>query len=112
MVVVVNKINSDTDDARENRKILLLFYLPPRIQIMSTTSIRRLKPEESVLLLCDLQARLGNPCSYTRESGTFTDIVATGNFIYGFEEVVATTRKMLKVAKVGFPPLLSPPRIH
>ncbi|KAF9779558.1 Isochorismatase hydrolase [Thelephora terrestris] len=46
-----------------------------------SANIRRLDPKKTVLLVCDIQVK-------------FRDA------IYGFEEVVATTTKMLKIAKI------------
>ena len=39
--------------------------------------------------------------SSTGVAGMFDDDEATGDVIYGFEEVVATTAKMFKIAKVS-----------
>lgn len=72
------------------------------IPIMSTSTIRRLDPKKTVLLVCDIQAKFSEFLFCRRGvAGLFDDNDATGDVIYGFEEVVATTAKMFKIAKVS-----------
>ena len=63
-------------------------------------SIRRLDPKKTVLLVCDIQAKFSGSL-FHGQPGVSSNNEATGDAIYGFQDVVATTRKMFKIAKVG-----------
>lgn len=66
-----------------------------------STSIRRLDPKKTVLLVCDLQTKFSELLFCHGACHCLFNDKTTGNLIYGFEEVVATATKMFKIAKVS-----------
>jgi len=95
-VVVVNKINGEIKNAP---KIFYLFILIFHNQTMAT-NVKRPVPNRTVLLVCDIQVKFSEFFSSTERPESSLTMSSTGDAIYGFEEVVATANKMLKIAKV------------
>lgn len=54
-VVVVNEINNETHNAR---KIIYLFLVPHHIM---SANVKRLDPNATVLLVCDIQVKFSEP---------------------------------------------------
>ena len=70
-------------------------------------AVVRLIPGRTVLLVCDMQTRFRTsdplfPSSHLTFLATFyrTDYPTAGPLVHGFDHVVATGSKMLKLAKV------------
>ena len=61
-------------------------------------NVVRPDPNSTVLLVCDIQVKFSAHYSHWATS-VFADD-EPGDAIHGFDEVVATTNKMLKIAKV------------
>jgi hypothetical protein len=62
-------------------------------------AVGKLVPEDTVFFLCDVQTRFSMCTSPIRKSLSLI-LLFTGSLIHGFEDVVATANKMLKIAKV------------
>ena len=68
--------------------------------------IARLVPERTVFFLCDVQER----SSELDSSFVIMSHPCPGSTIYGFDELVLTINKILKVAKVSLPVSLGSPQ--
>jgi len=65
------------------------------------TNVKRPVPNKTVLLVCDIQVKFSEVFFSTESPESLLTMNSTGDAIYGFEEVVATANKMLKIAKVS-----------